>query len=943
MKSTFKGILAALVFSLFNLSVIAQLPGSWGYNITAGNHTILLNNPNIDGLPAPTTNCWIGVFYDSLGFQACGGYQAWTGTSNAVTAWGFEVAADYDGFQPGEVFQWKIFANGMQYAATAVYNTVAFPNTDTYAGNGLSGLISLNAASALNLDAVDWLAPLTSCGLDTAEVVTVSFTNDTLGNIMVPFSVMYSIDNGVTWVTETCTQGVAPGDTVIYSFTETADFSAFATVGGNPSDTTYSVKFKVVLAGDLNPNDNQTNFTVTNMVPPSVALNGLNTQYCNYSSTAPVTLIGVPSGGTFSGTGVNGNVFIIGGVAGAPVGTHEISYTYNDVQTGCQGVASQNVTIWPVPVASISGYSSLNVCQYDTINLVGNYPGGTFSGTTFINPTTGVFNPLISGTFNIIYTYTDVHGCTDLSNNYAFVTYALPNVTINNLSRAYCANQSNIVLNGNPTGGTYFVDNVALPSNLFSPNTVSNSVHSLKYIYTDIHGCTDDYSINVKVFPLPTVSFTGLAPQYCRLDNPATLTGSPTGGSWTGTTSANIFNPITSGNFNVMYSYTQHNPYYSDTAHCLNTSSHSTIVYALPVVNLAAGYTTLPNGDIETAQPDTVKLNPGPGFISYQWNTSQTSQFIYANHDWGYLVTGYGQYVVTVTDNHTCKGIDTIFIGGTDVKMLEVINPLSNCTLSSTEPIKVRYVNNGTHTFVTGDKINFKTNINNVNTLSELKILSADFPPGAVGEYTFMAPLSNIGILHNPGTYTLFTLLKYQNGLQIPDVNLFNDTLISIIINGGLPSVDLGVDFNTALPDTVILDAGDFASFLWNTGENTQTIEINVDLMNNYCVTVTDEFGCEDEACITIYDVEELPQSYNSVSLYPNPNNGKFTLDIDSRNYSDLKYEIINSNGKVIMSENRNGIIYLKEDIDISSFAKGLYFVRINNGQDMTTLKLAIE
>jgi len=315
---------------------------------------------------------------------------------------------------------------------------------------------------------------------------------------------MYSIDGGLNWVTEVYTAGIAPNDTVTYSFSTLADFSAFASVGGNIADSTFNVMFQATFPNDLDSTDNVLSYTVTNMVPPYTELSGLGAEYCLYNNIAPVIMTGVPGGGTFSGTGVQGDNFLMGagGFPFAGPGTHIITYSFYDALTGCDGTDSDTVIVHEVPVVSIGGYPSLDVCQYDTIWLTGNFPGGEFMGTPFVNPTTGAFNPLISGNFNIQYAYTDGNGCTDTSDVYTFNTNPLPSVTIDNLSRAYCEDQSNIILNGNPSGGTFYIDNVAISGNIFNPNVVSTSVHSLGYLFTDINGCTDDFNINVKVFPL---------------------------------------------------------------------------------------------------------------------------------------------------------------------------------------------------------------------------------------------------------------------------------------------------------------------------------------------------------------------------------------------------------------------------------------------------------
>ncbi|HLG33941.1 MAG TPA: PQQ-dependent sugar dehydrogenase [Bacteroidia bacterium] len=71
-----------------------------------------------------------------------------------------------------------------------------------------------------------------------------------------------------------------------------------------------------------------------------VSFSGLDTFYCD--TTSPVALTGVPSGGTFSGPGINGNMF---SPALAGIGTHQVIYTYADTVSNCYYTASGCILI----------------------------------------------------------------------------------------------------------------------------------------------------------------------------------------------------------------------------------------------------------------------------------------------------------------------------------------------------------------------------------------------------------------------------------------------------------------------------------------------------------------------------------------------------------------------------------------------------------------------
>jgi len=128
-------------------------PPPWNYINTGMNHTIILDtnlHPTVLGAPLETGD-FIGVFYDSGGTPACGGYEMWdAGAPLAIAAFGNELSLPgKDGFATGEVFQWQIFRcqENKFYDAVATYDQPDpanhLTNTNSFATNGISRLHSL--------------------------------------------------------------------------------------------------------------------------------------------------------------------------------------------------------------------------------------------------------------------------------------------------------------------------------------------------------------------------------------------------------------------------------------------------------------------------------------------------------------------------------------------------------------------------------------------------------------------------------------------------------------------------------------------------------------------------------------------------------------------------------------------------------------------------------
>ncbi|MEA3444247.1 MAG: T9SS type A sorting domain-containing protein, partial [Bacteroidota bacterium] len=199
--------------------------------------------------------------------------------------------------------------------------------------------------------------------------------------------------------------------------------------------------------------------------------------------------------------------------------------------------------------------------------------------------------------------------------------------------------------------------------------------------------------------------------------------------------------------------------------------------------------------------------------------------------------------------------------------------------------------------------------------------------------------------LANIGEYEMLVYLHYdESSGDYPDCNLENDTLHLTIINAGLPEVDLGPDMESGSPDTIIIDAGGFETYTWNTGATTSAIT-GMDSTFTYVVTVTDIYSCiaEDEITITLVSIEELAASYESINVYPNPNNGEFTLHVENKTFADISYELVDMNGRVISSKQSKATHELHENISMTKRAKGVYFLKVFNGKDYAVQKIIVQ
>jgi hypothetical protein len=117
------------------------------------------------------------------------------------------------------------------------------------------------------------------------------------------------------------------------------------------------------------------------------------------------------------------------------------------------------------------------------------------------------------------------------------------------------------------------------------------------------------------------------------------------------------------------------------------------------------------------------------------------------------------------------------------------------------------------------------------------------------------------------------------------------------------------------------------ASYLWSTGDTTQSITVGQSGV--YTVTTTDFMTCQSDTSISILvevctGINENTLS-NSLNLYPNPSTGK--INIECPEFGDISVSLYNLVGRRLLyhefKEN-------KEEIDINSLPSGMYIIKVS-------------
>ena len=477
MKTIIRNLVVLIFLMATPILLMSQPP--WFFTNTGDNHTILIQNPSavtIQGVML-TSNDYIGVFYDSSGTLACGGYEQFSTSLFAMAAWGKEASSD-NGFTANETFHWKIWraSDSTVFNATATYLT-GFPSMGQYVSFGMSGIGSLTAIIGSDLAVGNVLNPISGCG-NLSSTENLSFQVQNVGSSTVnTFSITYSFDGGTTYINESITQTLAPNAVYIYSGIQTYDFS---TIG------TYNLIITISHPGDTDLSNNTLNYTLTNGTPPIIDLSGLSTDYC--SGIAGHLLTGLPAGGEFS----SDTLAILPGtntVYFPNPGTFEVYYTYTN-SIGCTSVDSINLTANPSPVYNLG--NNITTCQGQIIDL--NIPSGFISYLWSTGSADSTISVITSGTYSS--TVTNSFGCT--ATDQITVTFS-PNPVANIQGILFgCAGETiNLSVAGQGNSYLWSTGSFNQSINVTTSNTYS--------VIISTNACLGYDTVEVVFYPLPVV------------------------------------------------------------------------------------------------------------------------------------------------------------------------------------------------------------------------------------------------------------------------------------------------------------------------------------------------------------------------------------------------------------------------------------------------------
>jgi len=141
-------------------------------------------------------------------------------------------------------------------------------------------------------------------------------------------------------------------------------------------------------------------------------------------------------------------------------------------------------------------------------------------------------------------------------------------------------------------------------------------------------------------------------------------------------------------------------------------------------------------------------------------------------------------------------------------------------------------------------------------------------------------------------------------------------------------------------------------SYTWEPdGQEESTIEVTSSTPETvvYTVTVINESGCESQESVeVIYDdcigLAELESETMTINVYPNPNDGEFNLELVGMS-QEVQISVIDFAGRLILEEKIFDISAdkMEKQFDLSEFERGVYFLRITHGEQVSYKKVVVQ
>jgi PKD repeat protein len=621
----------------------------------------------------------------------------------------------------------------------------------------------------------------------------------------------------------------------------------------------------------------------------------------------------------------------------------------------CTGTAAVTVTQLLAPVVSIAKVDVSCFGANDgaaTATVTGGATPYTFAWNGGLNgqAVTG----LLAGNYSL--TVTDANNCITITN----VAIAQPTEIVigNTVTDATCGNADGEIatsISGGSAPYSYLWGSGQVSTDLI--NLVSGAY---QLTVSDQNGCYADTVIVVSNIGGPSVTLNVVG-NNCNGQNNGSITAVVTGGAapytyiWSNGATVATASNLASGAYTVSV---------TDATGCVAVR---TATISQPSQLQVQAYHVDASCGISNGQAGVLAAG-GIAPYNYLWSNGSTLQQLQNLPQ--------GVYSITVTDANNCNVSLNVLVDS--LALLDVVANVSaeTCPGAANGAINVA-VNSGVAPFTFTWSNGFNTqngsglasgtyNITVTDASGCVSTLNLNVPAATpmvlngsviaivcgskVGEVEVavtggIAPYDYVWSTTDTGQ-SIFVVFDGNYAVTVTDANGCQQTTSVFVPRGSGPLLTTYVTpdtLNASNGTATTVPSNGNAPFIyeWSDGQTTATAAGLA--AGTYVVTVTDADGCATTDTVNIGLYTSLTEVIGdaNVSLWPNPTSGKFTINfINLAGVADIT--VFDALGKLVMTQENDILAHPSVEVDLSSFAGGVYMVRINHNGQMLHYRLVL-